>query len=245
MLLLSLLPVSFIGITLVTSFIFLSGLITGAKNKSALLTSGAAIIAGWLLLTGILAWNGFYLQTNAFPPRLLFALAPALLMVIWIVTGKRKTVSLAMPLKTLTLIHLIRIPVELVLLQLYHMGKVPLLMTFEGRNFDILSGLTAPLIYFIALRQKKHGAKILIVWNVMALLLLFNIVINAILSVPTPLQQFAFDQPDIGVLMFPYVWLPALVVPVVLFSHIVSLMKLIEKVKIQSAYSTKAGLKSA
>jgi len=53
-----------------------------------------------------------------------------------------------------------------------------------------------------------------------------NIVINAILSVPTPIQQFAFDQPNIAILYFPFTWLPCFIVPAVLLSHIVSIKKL-------------------
>jgi len=63
-------------------------------------------------------------------------------------------------------------------------------------------------------------------WNVICLGLLFNIVINAILSAPTIFQAQAFDQPNIGVFYFPFVWLPCFIVPAVLFSHLVCLKKL-------------------
>jgi len=222
------LPVAFILITALASFMLIGGLTVRAKNKRTVLKTGLAILSTWLLVTGVLAWNGFYLNTEARPPRFMFTIAPMLLMILWLVTGKRQAISLAIPLRTLMLIHIIRIPVEFVLLQLYHEGKIPLLMTFEGRNFDILSGITAPIIYWLAVNQKKVNKKLLVAWNIAALLLLLNIVINAALSVPTPFQQFAFDQPDVAVLMFPYVWLPSVVVPIVLYAHVVSLMKLIK-----------------
>ena len=59
--------------------------------------------------------------------------------------------------------------------------------------------------------------------------LLANIVINAILSSPFPLQQFAFDQPNIAILYFPFSWLPTFVVPVVLFCHLASIRQLLKK----------------
>jgi hypothetical protein len=99
-------------------------------------------------------------------------------------------------------------------------------MTFEGRNFDILSGITAPIIFWLAFRKGKIKRPLLIIWNIFALILLFNIVTHAILSFPFPFQQMAFDQPNRGVLYFPFIWLPTVVVPVVLFAHLISLWKL-------------------
>ena len=56
--------------------------------------------------------------------------------------------------------------------------------------------------------------------------LLLFIVFNGLLSAPTTLQQFAFDQPNIALAYFPYVLLPALIVPLVLFGHFVSIRQL-------------------
>ena len=102
-------------------------------------------------------------------------------------------------------------------------------MTFEGRNFDILSGISAPIMAWLAFRNGKINRPLLLIWNVLALLLLINIVTNAILSVPSPLQKFAFDQPNVGILYFPFIWLPSTVVPIVLFSHLVSFYQLLKK----------------
>jgi hypothetical protein len=68
-----------------------------------------------------------------------------------------------------------------------------------------------------------------LVWNFICLGLLFNIVVHAVLSAPLPFQQLAFDQPNVAILYFPYVWLPAFIVPVVLLSHLVAIRKLIIK----------------
>jgi hypothetical protein len=61
------------------------------------------------------------------------------------------------------------------------------------------------------------------------LALLVNIVLRAALSVPTPLQQFGLEQPNIAILYFPYVWLPGIVVPVVFAAHVASIRQLIRK----------------
>ncbi len=185
------------------------------------------LIPVWLILQGFLASSGFYLSIDAFPPRLpFFAVIPALVLIILLFIFARKDFISRLPLKTLTLLHVIRIPVEIVLLWLFQNGQVPQLMTFEGRNFDILSGLTAPIIYCLAFRNGKTNRPLLIAWNIFALLLLINIVTNAVLSIPAPFQQLAFEQPNRAVLYFPFVWLPSVVVPVVLFCHLASLNKL-------------------
>ena len=129
-------------------------------------------------------------------------------------------------LKTLTLLHVVRIPVELILYGLFIEKAVPELMTFSGRNFDILAGITAPFIYYFGFVKDILSKKFTLVWNVLSLVLLLNIVINAILSAPLPFQQFAFEQPNIAILYFPFVWLPAVVVPLVLFSHLVAIKRL-------------------
>ena len=42
-------------------------------------------------------------------------------------------------------------------------------------------------------------------------------------------QQFAFDQPNLAILQFPFSWLACCVVPLVLFSHLVCLSFLFKK----------------
>ncbi len=189
----------------------------------------------WLVFQAILALGGFYLKLDAIPTRLpLFGILPAFITVILLFIFARKDFISRLPLKTLTILHVIRIPVELVLLWLFQAGQIPQLMTFEGRNYDILSGLTAPLVFWLAFRGGKTNRFLLLVWNFLALGLLINIVINAFLSFPFPLQQFAFEQPNRAVLYFPFVWLPTIVVPTVLFCHAASIWQLLSNDKIKT-----------
>src|ERR1700722_12271668 len=51
-------------------------------------------------------------------------------------------------LKSLSLVHIVAIPVEIVLYWLFIYKAIPKLMTFEGRNFDILSGLSVPFFWY-------------------------------------------------------------------------------------------------
>ncbi|AHJ98012.1 hypothetical protein [Hymenobacter swuensis] len=187
----------------------------------------AAGLALWLLGQGVLALTGFYTNTHALPPRLLLAVGPPLLVALLLVITPRGRHLLAQlwP-DALTLFHVVRVPVEVVLFGLAQYRAVPTLMTFEGRNWDILTGLTAPLLYYLVFRRRQLGRRALLVWNLVGLGLLVNIVAHAVLAVPSPLQQLAFEQPNVAVLYFPFGWLPAGVVPLVLVAHLAALWQL-------------------
>lgn len=183
------------------------------------------ISMGWLLITAVLAGQGFFLNTTALPPRFLLAIGPPLVLILYLFSTSAGRTQLAnIQQQDLVLIHTVRIPVEIILFGLFQAGTIPELMTFTGRNFDILAGLTAPLIYYFGFVRKRLSIRWIMVWNVLGLGLLLNIVIHAILSAPFPFQQLAFDQPNVAVLHFPFIWLPALVVPLVLFAHLHALL---------------------
>jgi len=179
----------------------------------------------WMPIQIALSANGFYLDTTSLPPHLAIAIIPPVLFILYLVIFQRRIMIKNSSLKYLTLLHTVRIAVELALLLLFQMGQIPRLMTFEGSNPDILSGITAPLAW-LAYHRGIIGKNGLLIWNIVCLGMLLNIVVRAILSAPTPFQQFAFDQPNVGVLKFPYVLLPAFIVPAVLFSHLVGILKL-------------------
>ena len=214
------------ALTTIATVVFYLYAVWEAARQEVFLYSSAGVLVFLLVLHSALAFDGFYLA-NTNPPR--FPLAPfptiLILLLLFFVFTARKGISVKL-LQLLTVLSVVRIPVELVLLWLYQYGKVPQLMTFEGRNFDILSGLTAPLAAWLGFRGGKINRPLLLVWNLFAFGLLLNIVTNAILSLETPFQQFAFDQPNRGVLYFPFIWLPAIIVPIVFVSHIVSLWQL-------------------
>lgn len=185
------------------------------------------ILLTWLTLQAFIGLTDFYTVTDTLPPRFLFLILPAMLFVaaLFIVPKGRQYID-SLDLKALTILHTVRIPVELVLFWLAVNKTVPVLMTFEGRNFDILSGLTAPFVFYFGFRKNKPDRKLMLIWNFICLGLLINIVVNAILSAPFPFQQFAFDQPNIAVLYFPFNWLPSCVVPIVFLSHLAAIRQL-------------------
>lgn len=215
--------IGFILTTLVTLWFFYKA----TKSLTALF-----IVLSYMALSSLLSSMGFYQESNTVLPRFIFLLGPGVLFVIlFSFTATGKTFLQAMDSKWLILLHSIRVPVEIVLYFMYLAGLVPNLMTFSGCNFDILSGISAPIVYYFFHVKQTMGKKWLLIWNFVCSGLLLNVLVIAVLSAKTPFQQFALDQPNIGVAFFPFVWLPTIIVPIVLFAHIASIKQLfLEKV---------------
>ncbi|QKX06810.1 hypothetical protein HN014_18445 [Aquimarina sp. TRL1] len=229
------LPISislFFGVTTLLTFLLFIWVIRrasqeGIRKKAIPIAIGLLF---WLLLQAVLMLQGIYnTDRESFPPNImLYGLFPAILGILLLfVTPRGRWFADNLPLKNITYLHLVRIPVELILYGLFIYGTIPELMTFEGRNFDILAGFTAPFIAYYGVHKNKLPRSLIVIWNLICLALLINIVINALLSAPFPLQQFAFEQPNIAVLNFPFSWLPTFIVPVVLLMHLIALRQLL------------------
>jgi len=189
------LQIAFIFLVLYTLYFFYQ-----SNNGAWKLT---LILLLWSGLHSVLAYNGFYENTTALPPRFVFLLPPLVLAIIYGLRPKqRQWIIQNRNLKTSTLLHTVR-----------------------GRNFDILAGLTAPIMAWL-LWKKKLSLRTLYVWNIICLCLVLLIAANGLLSAPLPFQQFAFDQPNIALLKFPYILLPGLIVPVVVYTHLSDLVKI-------------------
>jgi hypothetical protein len=212
-------------LTLIFFFFAMKKSQVGSSKRTYIL---AGLIA-WLFLQAFMSLNNFYsTDTAAIPPKFLLLVLPPFLtiLILFISRAGRRFID-NLSLIQLTYLHVVRIPVELVLYWLFLNKAVPELMTFSGRNFDILAGITAPFIAYLGLQKYTVTRPSILIWNVIALLLLLNIVINAVLSAPFAIQKFAFEQPNIAVLYFPFSWLPGFIVPLVLFAHLVSIRQLI------------------
>lgn len=194
------------------------------SKKATVILFGILI---WLILQALIALSGFYKDIHTMPQKMLVIALPPLatILILFLTSSGRKFID-GLPLQTLTWLHTSRTAVEIVLYFLFVDGAVPQLMTFEGRNFDIIAGITAPIIAWFGYTKHSLNKKIILAWNIICLLLVLNITINAVLSLPTPFQRFAFEQPNIAVLYFPFNWLPSFVVPVVIFSHLAAIRQL-------------------
>jgi hypothetical protein len=116
--------------------------------------------------------------------------------------------------------------VEIVLYQLAIHKQLPWSMTFKGLNFDIVFGITAPIMAILYFRMKKINFRVMQIWHWLGLLSVGLVVLRGIGSLPSPLQWWDFSQPNYAVMHFPFVWLPSFIVPVVIFAHIAAMRQL-------------------
>ncbi|WP_426059052.1 hypothetical protein [Hymenobacter sp. B1770] len=216
---------AYVGITFGLTTGLMVWLFYRAANKSRRLLG---VLLMWLLVQGVVGLSGFYTVTDTLPPRFLLLVGPPVLAIAALFCTTRGQAFLdGLRIDILTLLHVVRVPLEMVLYWLFLHGAVPELMTFEGRNWDILSGLSAPIVFYLIFSKRQLGRKALLAWNFICMGLAVAIVVNAVLSAPSPFQQFAFSQPNVAVQYFPFVWLPACVVPLALLSHLAAIRQLL------------------
>ncbi len=221
-------PYTFIAITVaVITFLIYAANVAAPGRKNNTPTIIFTFFAIWLFLISLITFQGVFEDTSSFPPRLLIPIVVVLIAIgaLFFIRESRQFI-LSMPITTLTYIHIIRVPVELVLWWLALENLIPMTMTFEGSNFDILTGVTAPFaaVFLVGMRSQSTFAAI--VWNFAGIALLLNIVIIAIRATPYFFDASIFTVPNVAVLQFPFIWLPTFVVPAVLFAHVASIVKL-------------------
>lgn len=220
----TILEVIFIATTIITVWQFYR-----ASNSSKFFLLIAVLIA---ISQFFIGRTNFYENGNTIPPKFLLLIAPAIVFIVLLIITKQGKYFLdSINLKHLSILHTVRIPVEIVLYYLFVAKTIPQIMTFEGKNFDIIAGLTAPIIYYFDFVKNRISTTLILAWNILSLGLLLNIVFIAILSTTTPFQKFGFDQPNIAIAHFPFNWLPSIIVPLVLLSHLTTIRQLLLRKK--------------
>ncbi len=194
------------------------------KNSSKIMI----VLVIWCMVQSVLAYRGFYQNTQTVPPRFVLVLFPSTLLIVFGLLPKQRNYMIKnRKLKISTFLHTVRIPVEITLYSLFLHKLIPEILTFGGRNFDIISGISAPIIGYLYLKN-KIGVNVLLTWNVICLFLVIFVLCNGILSAELPFQQFGFEQPNVAIKYFPFVLLPALIVPLVIYTHIIDILKLLK-----------------
>jgi hypothetical protein len=198
-------------------------------KNSKFLSIGFIGIVIWTLFISIWSISGKMGDFSLFPFNLAPVLiAPLVAIILFTLSATGKEILSRISVEKIIQLNAFRVFVELLLWALYVENLAPIQMTFEGRNLDILSGLSAPIAAHLYTKGKisKNGLRI---WNFICLGLLINIVTTAILSMPTPLRVFMNDPANTIVAEFPISWLPGLLVPLAYGLHFFSLRQLSSK----------------
>lgn len=118
-----------------------------------------------------------------------------------------------------------RAPLEVALYLLFTAGQLPEQMTFAGRNFDVLVGVSAPVMAFL-IATKRAPPWVQWLWQLAAVGLLINVVSIAITSAPGPLHLDWPGAPLTIVAQWPYALLPGFLVPCAVLGHVLAISKL-------------------
>ena len=116
-----------------------------------------------------------------------------------------------------------RLPLELLMHRAYVEGIMPVQMSYSGRSFDIVTGASA-IVLALALARFPVPRWVIAVWNVLGTVLLVNILVIAIASMPM-FHRFGMDRLNVWVADPPFVWLPAVLVLTALAGHLLMFRK--------------------
>ena len=195
-----------------------AGADTSAVRRAGVLTLAAS--AAWMTVTWAVAASGILTDWQRTPPP--FAvLVLAIFALGFGLAFSRLGARLAtfLPLWLLVAVQGFRLPLELAMHAMYERGVMPVQMSYSGRNFDIVTGVTAIVVAWLVW-SGRAGHRLVLAWNVVGSLLLFNVVTVAILGTPR-FQYFGPDQLNVWVMQPPFVWLPAVMVLAALSGHLI------------------------
>jgi hypothetical protein len=179
----------------------------------------------WLAITLWVSAAGVLRHFERQPPPMLFLVAAVFALAGWLAFSwigdlvVRHTSWVA-----LVGLQGFRLPLELLMHRAYVEGIMPVQMSYSGRSFDIVTGATA-IVLALALATVPVPRWVIAVWNVLGTVLLVNILVIAIASMPM-FHWFGMDRLNVWVADPPFVWLPAVLVLTALAGHLLMFRKL-------------------
>jgi hypothetical protein len=199
----------------------------GAGLPRSLAPSVAAGMIVWLGAAAALALSGALAVWTAFPPRwpLLPTTALGTLVLLGLTPTFRRLLAEIPPWQPVAL-QAFRAGVELAFWRLHAEGFAPVQVTFEGRNFDALVGFTAPGVA-AGIAFGWVGPRMTIAWNLFGLAMLINAIGTVATSTPGPLHLNWAGEPFAAIATWPAIWIPALLAPIGIFLHLLSIRQVL------------------
>ncbi len=153
-----------------------------------------------------------------FPQAVLFFLVILLLVLFWKVNVFR-TWSLNVDIRILLLIHIVRF-VGIYFLILYESRELPYDFAVPGGWGDILVATGALIVVIFSPRKGLVGWTVYFIWNLFGFIdILFVVQIAGRLAMSDPRSMAALTE-------LPLSLLPTFIVPIIIFSHIIILIRL-------------------
>ena len=189
-----------------------------ATIRAAVMTGVAT--GAWMAITWNAAQSGILREWDRRPPPLFFFVAGVVGLAALIAFSRAgRRLARHVPLWVLVAVQAFRFPLELAMHAMSERGVMPSVMSYSGRNFDIVTGASAIAVALLS-AAGLGSRRLVMAWNILGLLLLANVVIVAILATPV-FRYFGEQQLNVWVTYPPFVWLPAVMVLAALAGHLV------------------------
>ncbi len=210
----------FYGLSVI--MILLAFLILGkAREKQRIFKWYSLGIIAWMIYALLITQTSI-LRTFSPPPRMPLLIILPIFALIFFFTSRRffKENLSDIPKHFPVYIQSFRILVELLIFGAFLEGVFPQRATFEGLNFDILVGLSAPVIGYL-IQKKRIQRKGILAWNFTALGILSLTAFSFISSYY--FSNFASEEVKLQLLELPYLLLPSILLPFAIFYHVISI----------------------
>ena len=192
----------------------------GGSNPETIRHRFHAAAALWVGAVSAASYAGALLPRGGLPlPFVLVMLGVLIAGIVLARSSIGACFARGLPLAYLVGFQAFRLPLELAMHRAYTEGVMPVQMSYSGRNFDIVTGITA-LVVAAALAMSRLPRWVVYAWNWLGLVLLANIVTVAILSTPV-FAYFGPDRLNLFVMYMPYTLLPAVMVVAAWAGHLI------------------------
>ncbi len=196
------------------------------RIKKVSMVGGA--IALWTIYVFALSVTGFF-KTFTLPPRFpIFLIFPLFLfMGVFLYRIRNSEFLKALPKSWAVYFQSFRIFVELLFAISFAAGILHREVTLHGYNYDILIGLTAPIIAYLAFNKQIISEKIVLIWNFVGLGVLTIVVILFFTTTFFPSvwgETTTWVNPEFAT--FPYTLVAGFLMPIAVFMHVLSIIQL-------------------
>jgi hypothetical protein len=217
---------------LLVVWVTLRGLDTGLRRsgcaapiRRSLLVRIGALLGTWFLAVTAAAVAGAWLDPGA--PRAVGYLVPALALslVLWRAGWLQAAVEALSP-SAIPWLQTLRIGGGLTLFAAWASGFAPWSWVATAGTGDILVGLGAAAVAALLGTGLAWSRTAAIVWNVFGLVDMGHTLVRGLLAAPGPQQRIFETPPNLVPMVFPFIYLPAFIVPLTILLHILSLQQL-------------------
>lgn len=198
-----------------------------AKERAKKFLVASVFVLAWIAYLTIISLTGI-LKDLSLPPKFPLLIFLPLFIGFFVFYRKSRDSAVIKEIPKVWPVYFqsFRIIVELILLYTFYANIIPESATFEGLNFDILMGISAPFVAYLVVR--KDGSRVgQYIWNVLGILMVLFVGFIVATSMYNP-QMWGSEVPLVSLefIEMPYLLLAGFLAPIAIFMHVVSLIQL-------------------